>query len=231
MESSTNSSQPQSKPHVNVLIATPGHSVMAEYVKSLLPTLFALSAKGLSFAWLNSYSSLVADARETTLSGTRQNELDQQNVLQGEVTYDKIIWIDSDIAWTPEQFIKLYEAEEDIVTGAYLFPSGDVAAFKNALGDAYKKDEVNKLKEKTEIASCGFGFIAMKPGVFESVPRPWFSSSNITVHYEDGREPVTFPIMGEDVSFCRKAVGNGYKIYLDPTIKVLHHKMVQLGWE
>ena len=89
--------------HFDVLIATPGHSLEAQYVKSLVDTLAECNIRGVSYRWLNSYSSLVHNARETTITGGdgfTLNPLDK-GPLGDSVKYNKIFWIDSDISWTP----------------------------------------------------------------------------------------------------------------------------------
>ena len=82
------------------------------------------------------------------------------------------------------------------------------------------------MKEPIKIAACGFGFLAVKQGVFESLSRPWFGATMITT--EDGIE---FPIMGEDISWCHKVTQKGYEIWLDPTVRLIHNKMMKLTWE
>jgi hypothetical protein len=59
----------------------------------------------------------------------------------------------------------------------------------------------------------------MKSGVFESIQRPWFLIERIKwtdVPFETN--------VGEDYSWCKRAIDAGHKIWADPNIKVLHHK-------
>ena len=58
------------KPHVNLLIATPGHSMLSGYVTSLLATAAELSKRNISFAYTTRYASHVADAREAINNGS-----------------------------------------------------------------------------------------------------------------------------------------------------------------
>jgi hypothetical protein len=218
------------KPHINVIIATPGHSLMSDYVKSLLATMNELGKREITSAFTNLYSSHVADAREVTLSGTFQNDLTNSKPLSGNVTYDKIIWIDSDITWTPEDFIKLYKSDKDIVTGAYLFPTGEVAAYPESMKPGLKFEDVKDKTDLIPLTGCGFGFVAVKAGVFESLSRPWFQSAFTTVKGSDEKD-YTFPVIGEDISWCMRVIEKGYEIWLDPTIQVTHNKMMKLTWE
>jgi hypothetical protein len=212
--------------HVNVIIATPGHSMMSSYVKSLLQLAGKLNEKGLTFAWSSEYSSHVADAREMTLNGDNQNEIHEQRPFKGAITYDKILWIDSDIAFNPDDAIKLIESDKEIISGAYLLASGEVTAYKKMLGPGYTYDEVKDMTEPVKIEGCGFGFLAVKSGVFENMTRPWFQAAMATT--DDG---ITFPIMGEDMSWCKRVTDAGHEIWFDPSVKVTHHKMMKLTWE
>ena len=212
--------------HVNVVIATPGHSMMSTYVKSLLALTGRLSEEKITWAWSSEYSSHVADAREMTLNGDNQNQINEQRPFKGKVTYDKILWIDSDITFTPEDALKLIKSDKDIISGAYLLGSGEVTAYKKLLQGGYSYDEVKSMTEPIKIAGCGFGFLAVKSGVFESLTRPWFQSAMITS--DDG---FTFPLMGEDLSWCKRVTDAGYEIWFDPSIKVIHNKMMKLTWE
>lgn len=218
------------KPHVNLIIATPGHSLMSTYVRSLLATTQMLSSKGITWAWSSEYSSHVADAREMTLNGDNQNDPAEQRPFKGNVTYDKILWIDSDIAFTPEDVLKLYESDYDVVSGAYLLANGEAVVYKELFGPGYTYDEVLKMEEPVEVFGAGFGFIMVKQGIFEKLTRPWFQSTLGTSVAKDGVE-FTFPIMGEDLSWCKRVGDLGFKIWFDPTVRLTHHKTMKLTWE
>ena len=218
-------------PHVNVLIATPGHSLMGPYVMSLLATTRHLDQHGITWAFLNRYSSHVGDAREVTLANSLHNHVGDSRPLYGEATYDKIVWIDSDIAWTPDDFMRLYESDLDVVSGAYLLASGDVTAYPKRLGPALRYEEVLTMKEPVKVHSVGFGFLAVKHGIFERLSRPWFQSVPVTMTDDETGEEWTFPIMGEDISWCERVNQLGIDIWLDPTVRVTHHKMMTLSWE
>ena len=71
--------------------------------------------------------------------------------------------------------------------------------------------------------------MAVKSGVFESLTRPWFQSPVVTTKL-NGKD-FTFPIMGEDLSFCHRAREAGFEVWLDPEIKLIHHKTFKITWE
>ena len=203
--------------------------MMSLYVRSLLAATEKLNQKGITWAFSSEYSSHVADAREMTLNGDNQNDPSEQRPFKGELTYDKILWIDSDIAFTPDDVIKAYESPYDIVSGAYLLASGEVVAYKELFGLGYSYDEVMEMKDPVKVFGAGMGFMAVKSGIFESLTRPWFQSPTVTTN-KDGKD-FTFPIMGEDLSFCYRASQAGFEVWLDPNIKLQHHKMLKLTWE
>jgi GT2 family glycosyltransferase len=217
--------------HADILIATPGHSLMGAYVMSLLATTNELDRRGISWAWLNRYASHVADAREITLANSLHNNVGETRPLYGAMTYKKIVWIDSDIAWTPDDFMRLYESDLDIVSGAYLLASGEVTAYPERLGPGYTYEQVKAMTEPVKVHGVGFGFLAVKQGIFEQLSRPWFQSVEVTMTDSETGSEWTFPIMGEDISWCERVGRLGYDIWLDPTVRVTHHKMMTLSWE
>ena len=216
-----------SKPHVNILICTPGRMMEAEYVRSLVATLTYLNKNGISYLYLNEYSSQVNAAREATIMGSKLLNAWSTEPLDGQVTYDKVIWIDSDISWNVEDFMKLYESNHDIVSGIYFNEEG-VPLFTFNEEDIYFDHKQLKYKEYPfEVFGIGFGFVAMKSGVFENVSRPWFETEFQKITNDDGRE--MFIPWGEDFSWCIKAQNAGYAIYLDPSIRVGHHKKIRIA--
>ena len=115
------------KPHYHVVIATPGRMFHAEYVKSLVETMQTLVNKGLQVKFLNKYTSFVPTARELTAIDSWSHDYSSREIGRGEFTYDKIFWIDSDIEWTVEDFMKLYESEHDVISDWIVTPSAAIA--------------------------------------------------------------------------------------------------------
>jgi len=211
-------------PHYDVVIATPGHSMASGYVKALVKTIEQLNANNITFTFLNRYSSFVPTARELTAIDSFKHDYSTNQIGNGKFTYKKILWIDSDIEWEPEDFMKLYDSDLDIVSGLYVLDeAGTVAAsYADNRGAPTRMNKVEFIlhEEPLEVTGVGFGFICVKSGVFENIPRPWFGIAKM--QWEEGSEVKVN--IGEDYSWCARAQGSGYKIYVDPTVKVLHHK-------
>lgn len=213
--------------HVDVLIATPGSMMEAAYVRSLVNTITALQKESISYRFLNQYTSRVAAAREATAMDSTYLDAFNKSPLHGVVTYNKIFWIDSDISWTPEDFMRLYVSTQPIVSGLYLSDHGvPMFAPIGAPSDFSLKTAMSSFTP-VEIEAVGFGFICVASGVFESMERPWFRDQFFTT-----TDPVTgnemFIPYGEDFSWCHSARSVGHKIYLDPQVKVTHHKKVSI---
>ncbi len=214
------------KPHYNVLIATPGRNMEAEYVKSLIKTINYLNSQGMTYMFLNEYSSMVSTAREATIMNKTYLDPFSNSPVSGEVTYDKIFWIDSDIGWEVSDFTKLFESDKDIISGLY-FDQNMTPMFSVQHDNPETEiDRILRSNKEEEVFASGFGFIAMKHGVFENTKRPWFDCVFEKLTSEDGKE--IFIPYGEDFSWCKKASESGYKIYLDPTIKLSHYKKVRV---
>lgn len=211
--------------HYNIVIATPGSTMHPAYVESLIDTLRWCESKNLTYRWLNKYSSFVPSARELTATNTYVHNWETNTIGSGEFTYDTIVWIDSDISWDVPMFERLIRSPHDIISGLYqTTPEGTVAvAMDNGQGLPRKANKVEFLlwEDPFEAWGVGFGFVAMKGGVFEKIPRPWFEIEKIRwpEHSFDTN-------VGEDYSWCVRARRAGFAVMVDPLIKVRHHKDV-----
>jgi hypothetical protein len=215
----------KNKPHYNVVIATPGRSMEAEYVVSLTKTIDYLSKNNISYLFVNQYSSQVNAAREATIMNSKLLNAFCKEPLNNKATYDKIFWIDSDISWTVDNFMQIYNSELDIVSGLYYNESMVPVVLFNKDNVFYDPKSLQNKNMPIEVDGVGFGFVAVKSGVFESIPRPWFETVFEKIKNSDTGEEMFIPF-GEDISWCMKAKKAGYSIYLDPIVKVSHHKKI-----
>ncbi len=213
------------KKHYDVLIATPASSYKAAYVDSLVATTRVLNECGISYHLLNKSGSFIPSTREQVASDSYGHDWSTNEIAGGKYSYKKIFWIDSDIEWEPDDFMRIYDSEMDVVSGVYMtHPNGTVAV--NLTDSEGRPTKVNKSDfllrwDPVEVGGVGFGFVAMKHGVFESMKRPWFKIRE--VYWEENGFAVN---MGEDYSWCEGAKEAGYKIWVDSLVKVKHHKEV-----
>ena len=212
--------KPTEIPHYNIVVATPGAMLTAGYVKSLMETFDAIRNQGLTCIWLNAGGSHVGVTRERTVCGEdyANNRINQ--LMGGNLSYDKLFWIDSDISWKVSDFARLSNSDLDIVSGAYMMADHVVVLSRQAWGGLMPYEEFVTHTEPFAVASVGFGFVCMKAGVMESIPKPWFG----------GVEENNRFLVGEDISWCLKARKQGYEIIVDPSVRVDHCKSIIVDW-
>lgn len=184
----------------------------------------------IDFAITRQESSVVYYVRNMCLGGDVLRG-ENQKPYNGKIEYSHLMWIDNDIVFSPQQFQKLLDYDKDIVSGIYMMSDGiHFATVQNWNEESFKKNghfdflKIEDIEQKTElvnVAYTGMGFMLIKKGVFESLTYPWF-------------RPVFFSIgdakdfSSEDVSFCRLISEKGFKIFVDPQIRVGHEKKIVL---
>jgi hypothetical protein len=220
----------ENKPHFDVVIATPGNGFTPGYMRSILRTVAILDKEGISWNFLNQGGSLVAMARESTIGGYDTNNPLMSEPCSGQFTYNKIIWIDSDIEWMPKDFFRLYNSEKDIVSGCYLMEDRMIPIYNQPRGGMMPEKMLLEKTDTFKVAGAGFGFLAVKYGVFENMPRPWFGPVAISNTAEDKDSNPEFILIGEDLAWCTKAIKCGFDIWVDPKVRVVHQKTFQLYW-
>lgn len=212
----------ENQKHFDYVFATPGASLKSEYVESLLTTIKHLDAWGKTWTFLNKFSSFVPSAREMTATGTNGHDWSVTALGGGAFTYGKVIWIDSDITWDIPAFERLISWNYDIVSGVCPISDQRIAATRwDAEGYATVLGPYEFIMEDRpiQVDGVGFGFLAVKSGVFEKMQRPWFKIREGKV------SGVDFPVnMGEDYSWCVGAKEAGFDIWLDPLCRVGHVK-------
>lgn len=211
-------------PHFNIVFATPANSFTPNYLRSLLVTTRAIENEGLTWNFLSQGGSLVAMARETTIGGWDTNNINMNQPCSGDFTYDMIMWIDSDISWEPIDVFKLYKSDKKIISGCYLMEDRHVPIYQQPRGGMMPEEMLDDYTKPFQVAGCGFGFLAVKNGVFENMPRPWFGPESIP----DGDGGEVFMLVGEDLSWCTKAIKSGFDIWVDPSVRVIHQKTFPL---
>lgn len=150
-----------------------------------------------------------------------------QKPFNGKIDYDYIMWIDSDIVFTPQQFHKLLEHKKNIVSGIYLMDDRKHFATCEDWDEEYFKkhghfqfitqEDIQGKGVLIEVAYTGMGFMLVKRGVYETMEYPWFKPIEKKIG-----SMVDFTM--EDVTFCLRAKENGFVIFIDPIIRVTHEK-------
>jgi hypothetical protein len=207
----------------DVIIATPGFSFHQGYVRSLVDTCRELSRRGITYKFVNRASSSVNTARELTALDSDGLDFNNWAGVCGlrKNQYGKIFWVDSDIEWSVSDFMALLENALDIVSGLYVLDTvGSVACTlnnKDGLPVRINKSEFILRNDCVKVVGVGFGFLAVRSGVFESMDREWFRAGVLQVGSVKANT-------GEDYAWCARAREAGFDIYIDTTVRLIHHK-------
>lgn len=211
-----------------IIFCIPGNAFSNKFINCLFKTFQFCNMNKIGFALSCEYSSMVQFARNKCLGG---------NVLQGHrqlpfngaIEYTHLMWIDSDMVWSPNQIAMLLNRNVSIISGLYRISpdNNSLCAVKNWDKDVFLKNghfdflkysDIKDEKELIKVAYTGFGFMLIKRGIFESIEYPWFRS----VKQEINDEIVDFA--SEDVSICLTMQDKNLDVFVDPTVLVGHEK-------
>lgn len=201
---------------VSVCLAMPAHrDIPVETVGSLLETCTALRDRNIAIdVVMNSGSSLVEAARSKAA----------HSFLQSDKT--RLFWVDSDIVWRAEAFIRLLalSTKVDVVIGAYPAKKDPTTFFVNAAGQ--NNVETNDLGLLPNVGT-GLGFACIQRHVMEKL-----AERAPKLRFPDLKEPIPHifrcdsedgSFRGEDMAFWADIRSLGIPVYLDPTIELGHH--------
>ncbi len=219
----------------SIIFCLPGNTYSGTFMMSFIELLGFISSQGANFKVSQQYSSMVNYAR-CKCAGADVTKGKNQKPFGG-LEYDYMMWIDSDIAFNADLFMKLVEMDKDIASGWYCQPGGTSSGgfytpVVESMDDEYFKANgsyefltTETMSEKTDpfkVDYIGFGWVLIKQGVFEKIEYPWFAPKLIQLG--DGIQDVC----SEDVAFCHDAKDAGFEIWVDPTCRVGHEKTLTI---
>lgn len=209
-----------------------GGSLRVEYVNSMIQTAITPET-GVRSTIIEPYGPYLDDGRNVVI----------ERALAHPTKFDYLLFVDSDIAWTPEHVRKIVAAAEAhvdepaIYTGAYSSANNGVpfVVVGNFIPGTHNV-KCFTLEEFYEIHAevgdgivrvdgAGAGFMLIPRVIIDKLlaihgsPVPWFCEPIIDgVHH------------GEDYGFCIRAAEAGFPTYLVPSVTLLHNKTVALGF-
>lgn len=216
------------------VICVPGRSFSKDFVLNLLDLVGFISARGGKFLMSMQYFPIVNVARCACLGAdvTRGRE---QKPFGGEVEYDYLLWVDSDIIFSSDSFSRLLVAGKDIVSGWYCQPAGNADGSwqtpitENASDDYFDLHGSYEFLSSKQIEAkrgpfvadyIGFGWVLVRKGIFEKLEYPWFAPRmrRMPGDVQD--------LCSEDVAFCLDAKNAGFEIWVEPKCRVGHEKLL-----
>lgn len=150
--------------------------------------------------------SLIYDARDDIARTAVDND------------YDYVLYVDSDMIFTPDDVKKLLSHDVGICTGLYVTRHGenknviysDIITRRRFPFRAPKLIHDNATTGYDTVAACGFGFCLIKVSVLKCMLK----------RYKSLFEPKWG--VGEDVAFCIRAKKCGFDIFTDRDVKLGH---------
>ena len=211
---------------MKIVFCIPGRDFSRQFLLSWTHLLLECMKKGHEVMVSQQYSSVVHFARAQCLGGNVLKGEDQKP-FQGQVEYDYIMWIDSDIVFKPEDFFKILESPHDVTAGLYMMEDLEhFAAVKDWHEDYFQKfgtfkfirpDDVVGAARYMPVAYAGMGWMLIRKDVVENLKYPWFWSD--LQHIGDLTD-----MSSEDVAFCRALNNAGHTVHVDTQLRVGHQK-------
>src|SRR3989338_9966148 len=219
---------------IKIVFCLPGSNFSTRFLRAWTKLLHACFRNyGVETHVRGAASSNIYIVRNNCLGGILGGP-ENQKPFQGEINYDYIMWIDSDIIFEPEQFkLLLDQMESDkkihILSGLYFHESERrFVAVKQWNSTYYKKHQshlfllekdVKGKNQPIKVDYAGMGFMLIRKGVFERLDYPWFNPLDLNT----GPDQKSFS--REDAAFCLKAKKAGINTYVDPETIVGHEKL------
>ena len=212
---------------MKIVFCLPGRSYSGKFLSCWTNLMGYCFQKKFDINVIQRYSCNIYYVRNMCLgSDVRRGE--NQKPFGGAIDYDYMMWIDSDVLFTPEQFERLLSHDKEIVSGLYKMEDDTHYACVEHWNENHyiEKGHFEFLKpadieyrknQLIDVNYVGFGFILIKKGVFETLKYPFFRPNS----YKIG-DMVEFAM--EDVSWCHDVRATGHKIWVDPKVIVGHEK-------
>ena len=204
----------------------PGRSYSREFLLAWSDLLIQATAKGHQCMISQQYSSVVHFARARCLGGDVLKGPDQKP-FQGNVEYDAMMWIDSDMVFKPDDFFSLLESPHDVTAGIYMMEDLQHLAIVKDWDEEYfcktgtfkflSPPDLESEPQYTPVSYAGMGWMLIRKGVIEDLKYPWFWSPLQQVGD-------LVDMSSEDVALCKAMTAAGHQVYIDKKIRVGHQK-------
>ena len=227
---------------MKVVFCLPGFDYSRDFLMCWTETLMAITRAGHEVMVSQQYSSFVSFARAKCMGGDVMAGPDQKP-FQGKLDYDVMMWIDSDVLYSPDMIMALLMSPHPVTAGLYMMEDNlhfatvrewDREYFiKNGSFEFLTAEKIEQYRRETSerympVAYSGMGLMAIKKGVVERLKYPHFSYP--LQQFETGRSdvPVIVEMCSEDVAFCRNLADAGMRVMLDLSIRGGHQKRLTL---
>jgi hypothetical protein len=227
-----------------IVFCIPGNNFSDKFLMAWTDLMFKCKDYNIKIHISSKYTSNVYYVRNMCL-GADVLRGRNQKPFNGQLNYDYIMWIDSDVLFTADQFFYMLQRMEthsnvSAMSGLYLMADGaQYATVKDMNIEYFKKNGKFEFLQKKlldtyqsrtlmQVDYTGFGFIMFRKNVFERFKYPWFSAINMNIPRGDENLPDIFDFCSEDVSFCIKMRKKDMSLCILPEIVLKHEKKIGL---
>ena len=185
-----------------LLVGVPSGDFMhVEFVRSLCRLTARLRADGVN------HDLFICDG---TLAHVARDKIAKKAINED---YSHVLWLDSDMVFTPELLEDLSFSGHDFVTGvaAARRPPHMICLFHDLDLNHLTHVEPEELTgDAFEIAGCGFACVLISTEILRAV---CIANDSCFLPMKD---------YGEDLAFCLRAKALGYRIWAEPSVRVGH---------
>lgn len=152
--------------------------------------------------------------------------------------FEETLWIDSDVAFHPDEVEKIRAHRLPIVTGIY--PQKGRRALASHIRPGQPSMTFGKNGSLLEILYAGAGFMHVRREVYQQVQEQ-LNLPIVNDRFGHPMIPFFQPLirkiedgtwyLAEDYAFCHRAKKCGYQILADTTIRLWHIGTYKYGWE
>jgi len=138
--------------------------------------------------------------------------------------------IDCDQTWEKDGISKLIDTDEDIISGvvhAKQVPHTPNFYYWDEKNGKFIDWDQEIPSSNFEVDAVGFGFVGIRRPVLEAL----YHKYGATLFDRQRLNKWNNIFFGEDVAFCYKAIESGYRIVVNPNIKVYHLGYHEIGKE
>ena len=150
-----------------------------------------------------------------------------------ETDFDRLMFIDADIEFSPEDVAKLWNLDADVAVGIYAMKKpgkGIYAGWQNG-----ELIDIDQMQPVEELDYAGTGFMMIKREVFEDFCAKWperehreREDGGKSFRWFDPRQKEDI-YLSEDYTFCEDFRKLGGKIVCDTTIRLKHYGLYPYG--
>jgi predicted O-methyltransferase YrrM len=164
-----------------------------------------------------------------------RNQMATDALAQG---FAELMWIDSDIAFDPDDVARLRAHDLPLVCG--LYPKKGPRQFACEFMPGTAAVRFGRGGWSVEVRYCGFGFTLVRRAVFDAILKQ-FQLPVCNKRFGSPLVPYFAPMVvpdpggewsiSEDYAFCERARRSGFAVVADTRIRLWHIGSYRYGWE